>query len=689
MGAKYSTELAGASDVQKERFGVFSLRGKQKQSLIILEQLLEELLMSDNKVFSLLKLIKEGNKPENTAQLKMRACNDLFIVLSSSLKKEFQVLKFPDPVRPSEIAEVAYIPTETYMSSLGQDSKRQTLCDNIAWFMVRLITVLFALISSVKFDYSKNISMLKSEDRVVSIPSISFITNPLLFDLFGKIDSVGSYQGKLFYIGSDKVLIDKNQGIVFTSNKISSGVAAIKIQDYEERPSMTMGQYGQPIQAVRQTTDPRKQYIVTLYPCFINQKQCIGFQTSFGEAAAAPVSGVSGGPVPGVPDRPMPMFQPENNNSVLSDMSLATTSTVPLPTPTLFGQTLQKGGRKTRRSRTTRRRKTYKYRAFGGNYMSALNFILRQDGMTKLIGEQEFNQPFFERVAKFLDTIPEDEKFKPGKNPYIPLDTISSEVLDRVKMIYEALKAKDPREVQTAGDVYSPAQFRAYLLASQTRVTNQTQLLTSFCEDAWRGSPVTDVLSYAMLDACFKDMKNNQLTPVAQSEYKTILDQFVSNNIMKQKSESTGITSFHDLVFSQLPDELLTFCAQSEKAIDNPLYIELLMNAHKKIRDLYDAHLQTVIQFIVTNIISPKARGFKKVEWVLNPAFSTDSRGATVVLESFIKDARLLLAKHYFAVESVYTTTIDQMKTIGLGIAPASKASLALSAETNAKKLNI
>jgi hypothetical protein len=677
MGGKYSTELAGATERQKERYGVFSLGGKQKQSLIILEQLLQELLTSNNKIFSLLKLIQEGNKPENTAQIKMRACKDLFIVLSTSLQKEFQVLKFPDPVRPSETAEVAYIPTETYMSALGGDSKRQTLCNNIAWFMVRLITVLFGLISSVKFDYSKNISLLASDEGQVNTPIVSFITNPLVFDLFGSIDSVGSYRGNLLFIGSDKVLIDKDQGIVFTSNKNSSGVAAIKIQNYEEKKAT----FFQPQYA----SDPRKTFMVTLYPCFLKQNRCIGFQTSVDAA----VNSVSAGPVPPVnaipipipiPNRAMPMNINSYNNgsNAMSIMSGATHSSV--PTPRLFSS--QQGGRrKTRRAHRTRRRKTYKYHAAGGNFMSAFTFILRQDGMTKLIGEQEFTQSFSERVSKFLDTIPMDEKFKPGTNPYIPLDGVSTEVLERVKLIYEALKAKDPKEVQTAGDVYSPAQFRAYLLASQTRKTTQSQLLTSFCEDAWRGSRVTDVLSYAMLDALFKDMTDNKSTPVTQMEYKAMLDQFVSHNLMKPSENASGFQSFHDLVFAKLPDELLTFCSQTEKAIDNPLYIELLMHAHKQLRDLYDTHLQAVISFITSKIIAPKARGFKKVEWVLNPAFSTDSRGATIVLESFIQEARKLLVKHYFAVESVYADTIDKMKTIGLGIVPTNSVVLAKSVE--------
>jgi hypothetical protein len=139
---------------------------------------------------------------------------------------------------------------------------------------------------------------------------------------------------------------------------------------------------------------------------------------------------------------------------------------------------------------------------------------------------------------------------------------------------------------------------------------------------------------------------------------------------MKPESSGSEIKSFHDLTFAPLPEELTKFCTQSVQSIDNKLYIELLTNAHMKLRDLYDAHLQNVVDFITSKIISPKSRGYTKVEWNLNPQFSEDSRGALVLVESIIRDARVMLAKHYYAVENVYASTIENMKTIGMGIAP-------------------
>jgi hypothetical protein len=52
---------------------------------------------------------------------------------------------------------------------------------------------------------------------------------------------------------------------------------------------------------------------------------------------------------------------------------------------------------------------------------------------------------------------------------------------------------------------------------------------------------------------------------------------------------------------------------------------------------------------------------------VLSDIFTTDSRGALVVLEECIKETRTLLSNHYLAVEKVYRGALTQLKESRMG----------------------
>jgi hypothetical protein len=706
MGGKYSTELPSATEYQKGRIGRFSLRGKQKQSLIVLEELLKELLTNENnKIFSLMKTIQSAESYDS-------ACKSLFFVLSSSLAKEFQQLKFPDPLRPGEVTDVSYIPIAVYEQTISQDTKRKALCNNIAWFMVRLITVLMALVSSVSFDYGKDIEPVASSSSII-VPdklgnSVS-INDSILNQLAAVVIDKDKYPN-LRFIGNQEVIIDAKNGIVFIPGSISIPVAAIIVEPHNQAtiqasptpvgapypgaPGMpgvpgapgvpgvpgapgalgvpgvpgAPGAYQQQQRAYPQqqlmhsvSQDPRKLFKVSLYPCLYKKGVCVGENQSLSVPVTTTERPVTSGSA-------ITTGSGSSNSSSLL-FSTATQSTKP-----------QQGGRKTRKLKTMRRRKTYKYYAKGGNDISKLTFILRDDGMTRSVEEQSFTKTFSERVKAFLSVIPEEEKYKLVENPYLPLDNVTKEIISRIAHINEKLRrTSTDGKAQTLDAVHSPAQLRAFLLASQSQTVDGLQIVTNFCKDTWRGKKVSNILSYALLDALFKDVQLREenkdkptptISPSSQIEYNKVLQQFVSRNLMKPESSGSEIKSFHDLTFAPLPEELTKFCSQSVQSIDNKLYIELLTNAHMKLRDLYDAHLQNVVDFITSKIISPKSRGYTKVEWNLNPQFSEDSRGALVLVESIIRDARVMLAKHYYAVENVYASTIENMKTIGMGIAP-------------------
>lgn len=673
MGASYSTTIPGATDRQKERYGAFSLRTKQHQVMAVLDDLIAELLSDDNNIVSLMKLLKSNRTRID--------CDDMFIVLSSVLKKEFQVLKFPDPIRPSELTDIAYLPIEAYDKKYKKEPKRVGLCNDIAWFMVRLISLIFALTASLKLPVDASgkvvpVSLKYSKDSI-TIPNVSFSVNPMEFDI-RNIDqhqfiAIDNDIERLAYIKTANVVIDTKQSIVFIPRSITTGIAKITIEPkpVQSTPPTSSGTvygpYGMFVPpggivapSAPQTTNKYKEYIVTLYSCASDSNTC-------SEPIVEPMAPIaSPAPVPAAaPVAPAAPTIPSNNESVFTSPA-GNTASVTTGAPSQ----VQMGGRRTRRSRRhsrlTRRRK---YRGGAGLPLGAIQFILRSDGMTRNESDLTFTSTFSERVEQYLNGLP--NKFHTYANPYVPLDDISREVIQRISQISEAFKK--------LGEGASPAQYRAYLLASQT---NQDFLVTSFCNDIWANKQVTTVLAYALLDVLYKDQKGNTSTTLTQMEYKNIVDQFIAKNIMKPNisdSSATSISTFNELMFTPLFEELKTLCARSDYSINNPIYKEALMNAHKSLRDLYDIHMQNVIQFITKNIISPKFRGYRQEpEWILNSAFSTDSRGAPGLLESFIKEGRTMLAKHYFAVESIYVNTLDKLKSIGLGVSNNTRSTLSL-----------
>jgi hypothetical protein len=680
MGATYST-IPGASEEQKKRYGVFSLRTKQNQTLILLNDLITE-LMSDSNIMSLMSLYKSGSTMD---------CTKMFLVLSTTLKKEFQVLKFPDPDRPSEIAELAYLPKSVYDEKFTKDNKRAALCEQIAWFIVRFTTLIFALVSSLKISKT-----MKFEGAInkIFVPKVSDIE--LKFDIT-KINGYGymTLNSNLMFIKSNEVLIDKKQSIVFNGNATETGVARItfgpkrvrKTQTAIPQPQFQVSateNYAKQVERVQQVQAQLQaqqqkeesiikedEFIVTLYSCDAATNTCIqptetigyattGVQTT--STGVGPNAGSNTGSNAGsnTGSNTGSNAGSKGSNGASSGIGIGLGGTASVATS---GQQIGGKRRSTRKYRNVRRRKTYKF-VGGALPVGAFEFTLRTDGMTYTADNPSSLLSFNERVTNLLNSFA--NKYKGSENPFYPLDNITSSVKNRIERISEVLKSVDENT--------SPAQYRSYLLATSTATNNGKPLLnTAFCIDEWADKPVTTILSYALLDALFKDIKGNESKTTTTFEYQKIVDQFVIRNIMKPVVESKAPTSFNELKFSKANEELADLCKRPEFVISNTVSIETLTNAHKSIRDLYDSHMQAVVQFITQKLITPKLMGYRQQpKWILNPGFSTDEHGSVELLESLIQEARTMLVKHYFAVESIYITTLQKLKGAGLGLEPES-----------------
>ena len=143
MGANQSVQIQSATDAQKERVGVFSLRGTQKHTLEILATLLDQLLRENN-LFNLSAMLGSPDR-----------CNELFVILSSTLKNEFKTLRLPDPGHPGELHAVSYITKDAY-KLLESESTRKKLCDDIAWFIIRVVTLVAANVCAANAQTPKS-----------------------------------------------------------------------------------------------------------------------------------------------------------------------------------------------------------------------------------------------------------------------------------------------------------------------------------------------------------------------------------------------------------------------------------------------------------------------------------------------------------------------------------------------------
>jgi hypothetical protein len=100
MGAAQSIE--GATADQLARVGTFKLRSSEQLAVDALSEIVTKLLQKNN-LFSLSKIL---NYPDG--------CKELFIVVSSTVDKEFQLLKFPEPRSRASMITMSFIDKDAY-----------------------------------------------------------------------------------------------------------------------------------------------------------------------------------------------------------------------------------------------------------------------------------------------------------------------------------------------------------------------------------------------------------------------------------------------------------------------------------------------------------------------------------------------------------------------------------------------
>lgn len=667
MGAGQSSAIIeSASPEQREKVGRFVLRKTEEHTLTVLNDLLNYMLEGNN-LFDLAQVL-------NTQE----GCAKLFSVLSSTVKKEFMSIKLPDPSVSSESRMVSVIMKDKY-ASLETEPIRKATCEQIAWFIIRLVTFVAALTASVTI--SRDLPTLlftqasgattKSLNPTYKNPTINISgRSPIRSDVLEMLTKSGALRAVTlvgepekkdsrdlyFVFPYDSVIIDARRSIVYMGQTSPTGVFGINFEVHggQIRP---MGQQ------------------------VIQQGPAYGY-----------VSAPQGQMRQQMPYNRRNNATRRNGYYMRNNWSTTTRSTAGT------GRYMGTGGAggKTRRRRIA-----------GGNYeqqdvkyllVTIRNlvqcesttcqdeqFIMDFNGQTFEKREYEehlmrrgpipISSNFADRMKKYIGPSsafpkvsleePKEEAMKFG-TVFAPLFKRETETFNKFKSIKDAIEKK-PEGV-------SPASYRAFLLASEL---DDKILNTLFCTDAWAEKRTTETVAYSLLNALYIDRPEGVSENSTANELSAVISNFIGAKALSPyvKSGATS-NSFDHVTFRETPKLLSAFCGKistsGKRGTQSNEAKKVLTDAHKLLRSMYDEHMKAVVD-LIRKALSAKTTGYRSPPYLeLDARFRESERGAIAALEELIAEARKLLSDHYLAVEKVYNGTLAALvrQTTGNYIAP-------------------
>ncbi len=591
------------------------------------------------------------------------------------------MLRLPDPNNQSDIRTVSFTRKSEY-EQLEKSQTRLKLCNDISWFAVRIVTLVMALTASVHInpDMESMISgatpvRLKMMDMTMKSPNVTLPQRePMSDELvrafiaggqaeFVNVSETGKPDSRnLIYFNKQKsVVIDVSQRIVYTPLRAETGVLGIDIDTLEVSQMPQMAQPAQYPQMMAQQAQYPQMVPVPTVPAAQTRRN--GRMNSYGSSSS----------------------------SALPFGSLASGTTVYDP---MASAMLRSGAggrrRKTRRMSRKQRGGAKMYRITLKDCLTGCTNVVDvfyMDDQGTVIDKEQFEnytkgrmagvvrtQAFANYVSSVLDRVTKVNTIVPVEKAMIqgalfePLNKMDADTYTYFTNIFN--------EIYRSNEGSSPAQYRAYLLASA--IDAEGNLKTMYCSDKWNGKRSTEVVAYSLLNSLYFDRLGESMETTTRNECIATVNGFMgSERVLTFYGDATktasDMQSFKDTRFAKLPTQLDAFCLKHTNIGERQTHIGdvklILTGAHGSLRDLYDAHLQSIVKFILTKVITPKSRGFSVApEWQLNPAFVTDARGTKIVLEGLIKEARTMLASHYLAVEKIYRGALDKIKGFAEGV---------------------
>jgi len=709
MGAGQSVTLDTATEDLKNRVGIFSLRGTQKQFLEGLSVFLR-LVLSQNTLYDLEPILTNPEK-----------CHEFYIVLSSVLKNEFRVLRLPDATTRGATHKVPWMTKKQY-KQLESEPLRKNVCNDIAWFVLRYTSLVVALTASVKINGDMPALLERSafvqgtvtknktiRDLVLSpqIEKAIQYNNPIppqvLNELISgslkhiKLTGTETFDARPLFAfdGQERIVMNVEHGYIYSPMKSSSGLLSIELSSVVRPTAPLMQRYGYgqpyPIAApgygAAPLPAPAAPALAPPAPALAPPAPAPPVPAP--PAPAPPALAPPGlRPAPGQPQR-LPLLGRANNN-ISIDQRTTTTET---------GASGLSGGRKSRKHRLNRR-STRKQRGGDNDIWYSVrlrdlatcdhapcqeiaSFYLNTKGLT--VSAEEYSKigsgavvgmPFADRIDSIINrdsivkvaTVAPAETGPANPDTFLPLNKIDASTYNNLKSIQKALETKS--------EGTSPAQYRAFLLASRIEKGSAGQpdiLHNLFCGDSWASRRTTDMVSYALLNALYSDRQDGGKESATADELRRTVGDFTGSKVLVDYVKiGAYVEGFENTKFPAIPAELDPYCKQistsanfrnsGDRGVVSADDKEILLDAHRQLRELYDTHLQEVVDILKRIVIPKKTTYGQEPELLLTPEFESDERGALVLLEEIIKDARMKLATHFLAVEKTYYGALQKLR---------------------------
>lgn len=644
-----SSALKRKEEVHIERppYGVFKLLPSEEQAVRTVTDLLTKLMGTDT-VFSLESVLKSNGT----------ACSSLFIAMSSTLEREFQLLRFPDPSNPGTTQVVSFMPTKTYKDLAENPSGvRRIVCEQIGFFAIRFVTLVAALAASISVNPATANVLYSFASSPKSGKFNPAYRNPVLPAKTGGSRRRSMMGGDL----SESVLNNlRNPG-----GERNDAFKAVRVGDDVDERGLY---YFDPMDSV--VIDSKRELVY-------NPRRD---KTAVLKIAIEPFSGTV---------RNLTRNARGNNVRREADrLLLAQRLLGDRDHDRNFNRRFRGGGtRKANRNQKGGAEFLFKvslYRFLGCSSGSCpteaiLVFLMNQKGNTYdykdyvdgtgIPQSKSFVdriQAVLDRQAEFVPTeVPTTIQKEAGTPTFSPISKIEEPTLNRFKSIRTAILGGS-----------APSNDRAFLLASTLGVspngTRQT-LKTMVCDDKIQGLPLTSSVAYSLLQSLYEDLPTGDSDFNSAAECSAVVQRFVSEGLVELGTPGSAIpTKLNHLKFKTQSKTLASsICATQTAPGPRSLEIEDLkqafMTAYIMLRDLYDTHVQRVIE-LLQKLVNFGTGGSSEI--ALEKLFVEHPAGAQVALNSMIHQARTLLSEHYIQVESVYQGVLRNLEKVQKGQLP-------------------
>lgn len=664
MGAGQSSVIA-STEAERKAVGPFFLHTQEKSVLRALNNILAKVLTKNN-LFDLASVLQDPV-----------SCKDLFIVVSKSVEQEFQMLKFPEPKRRSDTTTLGFITKERYASPEIQGSyERTAACQEIARFLIRLVTLIAASTASIAVnrDISSLLLELKEPAKPITItPAIKGFnqlpatleitgTTPVPQDVLtyltsGSLKKIQTTECYAFDI-TPSIVINAPRGVVYNSFGTQSSVITITMVMKNVPRDLTLSPEN--IETLR-----RRSAVSYGSSGLGSSSSGIGGIGSIGSfSRPSPYGALGGGKTRRVARRRRATTRrfPKQHGGAEYPFVFVTLREVPYA-----------GSDKCTGFECI---KDEFYMDKAGNTYEKMDF---ENFQSKLRLEVPTPTTFGKRVLNKLSAItqmvdllvykeatPEEAVASAGtgsESPFRPISDLGSRALTKLKAAQLSIDT-----IKTGS---SPAQYRAFLLASQIRVEGGVKKLTTqFCRDEWLDKTTTSNVAYSLLQSLFEDMAEGGMSSVAEEDCRKMVDAFLGANVVIPiTTNSATLRDFEKIKFKALPSTMIDGFCKGPGTATNEEDIAILTTAHSQLRSLYAAHMEAIVKIVrsvIKIVVDPKDP--QNVMLRLNEGFAKDSRGAVQVLEEIIRSARLQIGTHFLEVEKVYVNTLSSLNLSKQGI---------------------